>query len=156
MKTQIGITDENRLAVANELSMILADEYVLYTITKNAHWNAEGEGFIAEHRFFESQYKQLDHFIENIAERIRSLGHYAPATMKSFLMLTHLTEKTREKNDSKGFINELLASHESIIIRLRERIHQIEIEFHDSGTSDFITRLMESHEKMAWLLRSHL
>ncbi|AEE49672.1 Dps family protein [Haliscomenobacter hydrossis] len=156
MKTAIGITDPNRQAVANELAKVLADETVLYIKTKNAHWNIEGADFYDKHKFFEGQFGQLDELIDGVAERIRAIGHYAPATLKSYLSLTHLTEQTREHNDSQGFIKELLADHESIIIILREHIKSFANEFHDSGSSDFITGLMENHEKMAWFLRSHL
>ena len=156
MKANIGITEKNRQSVAIELSKILADEYVLYTKTRNAHWNVEGPDFHAKHLFFESQYGQLEEIIDNVAERIRAIGHYAPATLKSMLELTHLTEETRAKNDSIGFITELLSDHESIIIHLRENINLFANELSDLGTSDFITGLMEDHEKMAWFLRSHL
>ncbi len=156
MKTAIGITDSHRQAVATELAKILADETVLYIKTKNAHWNIEGADFYDKHKFFETQFGQLDTMIDSVAERIRSIGHYAPATLKSYLGLTHLTEQTREKNDSHGFISELLADHESIIIVLRGHIKSFTNEFHDLGTSDFVTGLMETHEKMAWFLRSHI
>jgi starvation-inducible DNA-binding protein len=156
MKTELGITDTNRQSVANELAKMLADENVLYIKTKNAHWNIEGPDFYDKHKFFESQFGQLDEFIDSVAERIRSIGHYAPATLKSYLSLTHLTEKTRDHNDGQSFVKELLEDHESIIINLREQIHPFANEYHDLGTSDFITGLMESHEKMAWFLRSHL
>jgi len=102
MNPNIGITDSNRQSVANELTKILADEYVLYTKTRNAHWNVEGTDFYDKHKFFEVQFEQLDDFIDSVAERIRSLGHYAPATLKSFLSLTHLSEETRAENNSKG------------------------------------------------------
>jgi len=156
MKTNIGITEKNLQSVAGELSKILADEYVLYTKTRNAHWNVEGPDFHTKHLFFESQYGQLDDIIDNVAERIRSLGHYAPATLQLMLELTHLSEQKRSKNDSAGFIAELLADHEAIIIHLRENINRFANEWGDLGTSDFITGLMETHEKMAWFLRSHL
>lgn len=156
MKASIGITEINSQAVANELSKILADEFVLYTKTRKAHWNVEGADFYDKHKFFETQFGQIDEFIDKVAERIRSVGHYAPATLKEFLSLTHLTEMSREKNDSHGFIRELLTDHESIIIHLRENINRFATELHDLGTSDFVTGLMEDHEKMAWFLRSHL
>lgn len=156
MKTAIGITDANRQAVATELAKVLADETVLYIKTKNAHWNIEGADFYDKHKFFESQFGQLDEMIDSVAERIRSIGHYAPATLKSYLGLTHLTEVTSEKNDSQGFIRELLNDHESLTIVLRKHIKSFSDDFHDAGTSDFITGLMETHEKMAWFLRSHL
>ena len=156
MKPNIGITDSNRQTVVNELAKILADEYVLYTKTRNAHWNVEGADFYDKHKFFEGQFEQLDENIDSVAERIRTLGHYAPATLKSFLSLTHLSEESSTENDSKGFIAELLNDHESIIICIRENINRFANELADLGTSDFITGLMEDHEKMAWFLRSHL
>jgi starvation-inducible DNA-binding protein len=156
MKTAIAITEINRQAVADELSKILADETVLYIKTKNAHWNIEGIDFYEKHKFFETQFELLDDMIDSVAERIRAIGHYATATLKSYLDLTHLTEQTNTKNDSQGFIKELLEDHDSIIIVLREHIRSFANDFNDLGTSDFITGLMETHEKTAWFLRSHL
>jgi starvation-inducible DNA-binding protein len=156
METQIGIKQENLSKVAHSLCQILADEFILYTKTRKAHWNVEGDDFYNKHLFFEEQYNQIDEIIDGVAERIRMLGHYAPATLKEFLELTHLSEQVKEKNDSKGFIKELLIDHESIIIHLRENISVYANEYKDLGTSDYITGLMETHEKMAWMLRSHL
>lgn len=156
MKANIGIEDSHRQVIAGELSKILADEFVLCIKTRNAHWNVEGVDFYDKHKFFESQFKQLDDFIDQVAERIRMLGHYAPASLLSFLELSSLSEASRQKNDSKGFIKELTADHESIIIRLRKNINLFADKFRDTGASDFIVGLMEGHEKMAWFLRSHL
>jgi DNA-binding ferritin-like protein (oxidative damage protectant) len=156
MDTKIGIKPEDLAQVAHSLNRILADEHVLYIKTRNAHWNVEGPDFYAQHKFFEEQYGQLEEMIDDVAERVRSLGHYAVATMKEFLKLTHLTEQSREKNDSLGFIKELMEDHETIIIHLRENINRFANDWHDLGTSDFITGLMETHEKMAWMLRAHL
>ncbi len=156
MNASIGITPANLQAVATELSKLLADEFVLYTKTRNAHWNVEGPDFHTKHLFFEQQYEQLDDTMDSVAERIRQLGHYAPATLQSFLQLTHLTEKLSQPNDSLGFIRELLTDHENIIIFLRENINRFANEYGDAGTSDYITGLMEEHEKMAWFLRAHL
>jgi starvation-inducible DNA-binding protein len=156
MNPAIGITKDNLAKVAHALNGILADEFLLYLKTRNAHWNVEGPDFHAMHLFFESQYNQLDDIMDEVAERIRMLGHYAPATLKAYLELTHLSEQSREKNDSKGFIKELLGDHESVITHLRENINLFANDLQDAGTSDFITGLMETHEKMAWMLRAHL
>jgi starvation-inducible DNA-binding protein len=156
MKPEIGITDTNRQSVANELAKILADEFLLYTKTRKAHWNIEAPDFLTVHRFFAEQYAQIETIIDDVAERIRTLGHYADATLSNFLNLTHLTEETRDKNDSAGFMKSLLEDHETIIIHLRENVTRFATKWHDQGTADFITGLMETHEKMAWLLRSHL
>src|ERR1700760_1230614 len=138
MKPNIGITEANSKAVSVQLSKLLADEYVLYTKTRNAHWNVEGTDFHSMHVFFESQYNQLDETMDSVAERIRTLGHYAPATLKSFLQLTHLAELTERTNDSLGFIRELLEDHESIIEFIRGNINPFSSEYSDAGTSDFI------------------
>jgi starvation-inducible DNA-binding protein len=156
MKANIGISEEHRKAVATALGKLLSDVFVLYTKTRNAHWNVEGADFHSMHVFFESQYNQLDEVMDSVAERIRQLGHYAPATLKSFLSLTHLTEMIREKNDGQGFVKELLIDHENIIVFIRENINPFANDYGDAGTSDFITGLMEEHEKMAWMLRAHL
>ena len=156
MGTIIGISEENRKAVSFELSKLLADEFILYTKTRNAHWNVEGPDFHSMHLFFESQYEQLDDIMDGVAERIRTLGNYAPATLKAFLELTHLTENIGDKNDSLAYIKELLEDHESVIEFIRGNITPFALEYLDAGTSDYITGLMESHEKLAWMLRSHL
>lgn len=156
MKVELGITEINRQAVADELAKVLADETVLYIKTKNAHWNVVGSDFYDKHKFFEFQIGQLDEMIDSVAERIRTIGHYAPASLSSYLSLTHLTEQNRHKNTSQGFIKELLSDHESIIMNLRGQIKKFAEDFQDLGTSDFITGVMETHEKMAWFLRSHL
>lgn len=156
MEPHIGVTKDNLAKAAQILSGFLADEFLLYAKTRNAHWNVEGADFHEKHKFFEAQYEQLDEIMDDVAERIRSLGHYAPATLKSFLDLTHLSEQSRSANDGVGFVKELLGDHESIIIRLRENINHFANELHDAGTSDFITGLMETHEKMAWMLRVQL
>ncbi|MEO6316451.1 MAG: DNA starvation/stationary phase protection protein [Chitinophagaceae bacterium] len=156
MKPAIGLTDASRKAVAAELTKLLADEFLLYTKTLNAHWNVEGPDFHAMHIFFETQYGQLQEIADSVAERIRSIGHYAPATMKSFLSLTHLTEASGAKNTSLGFIGELLADHEAITEFIRGNIDHFADDLHDATTSDFITSIAETHEKMAWMLRAHL
>lgn len=155
MKPNIGIKEADRQAVADQLAKLLADEFILYTKTRNAHWNIEGPDFHSMHLFFESQYEKLDDIMDSVAERIRQLGHYAPATLTQLLQLTHLTEQSDRKNDSMGFLKELLEDHESIIEFIRGNINPVANDYHDAGTSDYITGLLETHEAMAWMLRSH-
>lgn len=154
--TAIGITDDHRQSVANELMILLSDEFVLYTKTLNAHWNIEGIDFNDKHKLFEMQFDQIQDFIDRIAERIRSIGHYVDGSLASLLKLTHFSENDNVKNEGRFFLKELLEDHESIIIHLRENIGKFAREYRDLGTSDFITGLMEEHEKIAWYIRSHL
>lgn len=156
MKINIGISDSNRQEVKNILEKILADEFVLYTKTRNAHWNVEGIDFYEKHKLFETQYEQLDESIDSVAERIRILGFKTPATLKQFLTLTKLSEENQLKYDSQSLITGLLIDHETIILFLRENIDLMVNEYGDFGTSDFITSLLQEHEKTAWILRSHL
>jgi starvation-inducible DNA-binding protein len=156
MTTEIGIKPANTALAAQSLNTLLADEHVLYIKTRKAHWNVEGPDFLTIHRFFEEQYKQLEQIIDDVAERIRTIGHYAEATLAGFLKETHLSEESREANDSAGFMKSLLKDHEAIIIHLRETIEICESDWKDAGTTDFLTALLEAHEKMAWMLRAHL
>lgn len=155
MKAQIGLTDAKTQEIALILSKLLADETVLYLKTRKAHWNVEGPDFHNVHVYLDALYHEIELNIDDVAERIRQIGHYTPATMQEYLQLTHLTEKRVEKNDSLSYYSDLLADHEAIIIFIRENIAKLD-ELEDYGSSDFLTGLMEKHEKTAWMLRAHL
>lgn len=156
MDAKIGISTENRNKVAIALGKTLADEFVLYTKTRKAHWNVEAPDFYNKHKFFEDQYAQLAEIVDELAERIRKIGHYAPASLKQFLSLTQLTEEDRGGHDGESYIKTLLADHESIIISLRGEVKEVDNAHKDAGSSDFLTSLIEQHETMAWMLRAHL
>lgn len=129
---------------------------MLHTKTKQAHWNIEGNDFYDKHKLFDEQAEQIAETIDDVAERIRTLGHLVPATLKAFLELTRLTENVPSINNSQTFIGDLLLAHETIIIHLRANIDLFANDYEDLGTSDFITGLMKEHEKTAWILRAHL
>lgn len=152
MELKIGISKEGLESATNELSKILADEFVLYVKTRNAHWNIEGTHFYPLHKFFAEQYDQIDEIMDDVAERIRSLGSYAPASLKQYLTQTRLEEDDFYEDK----IKELLESHEMLVTNMRGSVDQLATKFYDYGTSDFITGLIEIHEKMAWMLRAHL
>ncbi|MEE1885920.1 Dps family protein [Pedobacter flavus] len=156
MKTSIGITPKNLLEVSKVLNVLLADEHILYIKTRKAHWNIEGKDFLTMHNFFEDQYKQIETIIDELAERIRTIGHYAVGSLTEFLELTHLSEKSNSKTDSATFMKILLEDHESIIIHIREQLDKVGEDLKDEGTNDFLTGLLKAHEKMAWMLRAHL
>jgi starvation-inducible DNA-binding protein len=155
MKVNIGISENNLKSIALELNKVLADEFILYTKTRNYHWNVEGSNFMELHKFYESQFEQLDEIIDNVAERIRQLGHYTEARLKDYLALSHLEEQeyTIKQNEQ---LKNLLEDHESIIMNLRKLIMLFTDKHKDAGTADFVTGLMEQHEKMAWFIRSYL
>jgi len=156
MKTAIGIKEDNREAVVTMLKQLLADEYVMYTKYRNAHWNVEGIDFHSKHVFFEEEYGKLEETIDGVAERIRMLGFYSPGTMQQFLELSELKENGPEKNDSASFMEVLLEDHRAIIKFIRKSIGENAEAHNDEGTADFITAIMQMHEQMAWMLRSSI
>ena len=155
MKVNIGLKEKDTAAVAELLNKLVADLNVLYTKVRNAHWNVEGADFHAQHLFFEGIYEGLAETIDEVAERVRAIGHYSVGSLKEFLDLTQLAEEKPTKNDSQSYIKILLNDYESIIITLRENI-QITEKHGDAATEDFFIEIMASFEKTAWMLRSHL
>ena len=152
----IGIQESHRAEVAKLLGQLLADEHVLYIKLRNYHWNVEGMYFQPLHALFEEQYNELAVQIDDIAERIRSLGHYAPGSMAAFRELARLQESDHLGGHAENMLKNILADHEMIIQVLRHDLEDCMEKYHDAGTSDFLTALMEVHEKMAWMVRSHL
>lgn len=153
---EIQLMETDRKAVSRILATVVTDETMLYIKTKNASWNISRAGFYEIPKFYETQIGQLDEMIDNLAERIWSLGHYAPATLKCVLMLRHLMEMTPEEKNSNGFTKSLLTDHQIIVRKLNKNILPFINEFHDVRSSDFISELMEKHKKMAYFLRSYL
>lgn len=154
MKIDIGMTQEHREGVVRILNALLADEYLLYTKTRNYHWNVVGRQFNDLHKFFEAQYEVIDDIIDDVAERSRALGLRSVATMTEFLKLTRLKENPSVFPAALDMVGDLLADHESIIRTLRTDLEDCAEKFKDAGTNDFLTGLMEKHEKMAWMLRA--
>ncbi len=155
MKPNIGITEKNLQATATLLHTVLADTYVLYNKTQNAHWNIESSNFMELHKFYEGQYAALAEKIDQIAERIRMLGHFVSGRMKDIVKLSSL-EQDQNSDKQEMQIQALLDDHETIIRNLREHIGTVQDKYKDVGTADFMTGLLRDHENMAWMLRSYL
>jgi starvation-inducible DNA-binding protein len=156
MSLNIGLSEEQREGVVAILNTVLSDEYLLYTKTRNYHWNVVGPQFHDLHKFFEAQYNTLNEIVDDVAERARTLGGNAFGTMAEFLKHTRLKEHAGYYPDDRGMIAALLADHEALIRHLRVDLETCADKYHDMGTNDFLTGLMEQHEKMAWMLRALL
>jgi starvation-inducible DNA-binding protein len=156
MKTNIGLNDDTRLEVGQMLNLLLADEYVLYVTTRDYHWNVTGPEFPSLHKQFETQYEQVADWIDQVAERARAIGVGALGNWSD------LTKAARSSADpgvglpAEHMLAELLALHEELIVQLRSDSKACAEQFNDAGTSDFLTGLMEQHEKAAWMLRAQL
>src|SRR6056297_1196756 len=121
MEINIGINEEHREKIAHELSRVLADSYMLYLKTHNYHWNVTGELFHSLHKQFEEQYTELADAIDEIAERIRALGHKAPGTFKEFHQLTSIEEDT-EKPEAIEMVRRLAVANEQVLRTARKAL----------------------------------
>jgi starvation-inducible DNA-binding protein len=154
MNLNIGITQRNRDRSIEIISVLLADEVVLTIKTHNYHWNITGPRFYSLHIFLKKQCDKLDEIVDRLAEKIRTLGGRAPGTLKEFLNKTRL-EEDHGRPDAPTMLSSLLSDHEQMIVFLRQGLEECH-QNHNAGTADFLTRLMEKHETMAWKLRSYL
>jgi starvation-inducible DNA-binding protein len=151
----ISLSDKARKLSIDTLTATLANTFVLYTKTRKFHWNVTGMHFKALHELFEEQYELLDESMDETAERVRMLGGISIGTTSEMAQHSALKEHPGVNPDDAGMVRELLADHETIIGALRDAIEKT-TEAGDAGTADFLTGLLESHEKMAWFLRAHL
>ena len=140
--------------VADALSNVLADTFILYLKTHNFHWNVTGPMFHTLHQMFEEQYNELWLAVDAIAERMRSLGVIAPGSYGEFNRLTYLQESPVARNASE-MIAELLRDHETAARSVRSALAAARTAV-DAPTEDLLTQRLAAHEKAAWMLRSLL
>ncbi len=152
MEINIGIEEKARVEISKGLSRLLADSYTLYLKTHNFHWNVTGPMFQTLHTMFETHYTELATAVDEIAERIRSLGEYAPGSYHEFQKLTTIKESTSVPK-AEEMIKELVEGHEAVI-RTARSIYHVVGEVNDEATSDLLTQRIQLHEKTAWMLRS--
>jgi len=150
----IGITDKDRAKIAEALSRMLADSYILYLKTHNFHWNVTGPMFQTLHTMFMTQYTELWNALDMIAERIRSLGHAAPGSYKRYVELSSIQEEEGVPT-AKDMIRQLVAGQEAVA-RTARAAFKVADAADDQPTADLLTQRMEVHEKNAWMLRSLL
>lgn len=150
----IGIPEDDRIAIADGLSRVLADTYTLYLTTHNYHWNVTGPMFNTLHLMFEEQYNELWIAVDLIAERIRSLGQPAPGTYKQFAELTSLTEPDGIPA-AEAMLVDLVNGNEAVAKTARD-VFATADSANDQSTADLLTQRLQVHEKVAWMLRSML
>jgi starvation-inducible DNA-binding protein len=156
MIPKIGIAEEHLQKVNNLLSVVLSDEMTLYVKTRKFHWNVAGESFMELHKLFESQYSELEVVIDAVAERIGKLGGKTIGTMNEFSLLSRIVEHPNEYPVKKSMLAELLSDHEILIAELRKDIDLCANEYHDAGTADLLTGILQQHETIAWILRRYM
>lgn len=154
MKIDIGIPETNRKQTAEGLSRLLADSYTLYLKTHNYHWNVTGPMFDSLHTMFEGQYTELAAAVDEIAERIRSLGEKAPGSYQEFAKLTSIQEEDGHPSAVEMIQN--LVKGQECVVKTARSIFEVAEEAGDEVTLDLLTQRMQAHEKTAWMLRSLL
>ena len=155
MEMDIGISKAHREAIAEGLSRVLADTYVLYLKTHAYHWNVTGPLFSSLHLLFETQYNELHDAGDTIAERIRALGHFAPGTYAAYSRLTSIAEDNDSVPAALTMVRNLTLGHEALGRTLRAAFKTAEAGG-DQATMDLLIGRMEASDKAAWMLRSHL
>ena len=151
----IGISDDDRRAIAVGLSKLLADTYTLYLTTHNFHWNVTGPMFNTLHAMFMTQYTELWTSVDVIAERIRSLGHTAPGSYAQFSELSSLKDAPTSPPNALSMVRVLVDGHEAVA-RTARSIFPVADKASDEPTADLLTQRLAVHEKTAWMLRSLL
>lgn len=154
MDMDIGISEQDRHAIVDGLSRLLADTYTLYLKTHNFHWNVTGPMFQTLHLMFETQYTELAAAVDVIAERIRALGSFAPGTYGDFARLSSIKEPDGVPN-AQEMIRQLVQDQEAVIRTARSMFKAVD-QASDEPTADLLTQRMQVHEKTAWMLRSLL
>lgn len=154
IEIDIGIPAEERAAIAEGLSRLLADSYTLYLKTHNYHWNVTGPMFQTLHVMFMTQYTELGLAVDDIAERIRALGHPAPGSYAAFARLSSIAEEESVPFSREMIVN-LVTGHEAVT-RTARQVFRIASDSNDEPTCDLLTQRMQVSEKAAWMLRSLL
>lgn len=154
MKISIGLTDAGRKAIAEALVKVLADTYALALKTQNYHWNVTGPSFAQYHAMFEAQYTALYAAGDEVAERIRTLGHLAPGGLTSFAKLTAIKDGDGQQNVNT-MIKDLVAGREIADKNCRAAL-EVAQKYGDEVTADLMIGKMTDHEKSSWMLRSSL
>ncbi len=150
----IGISEQDRARIAEGLSRLLADSYTLYLKTHFFHWNVTGPMFQTLHQMFETQYNELALAVDQVAERIRALGHVAPGSYGDYARLTSISE-SQGVPKAQDMIRELVQAHETVC-RTARSLFPLADAAADEPTADLLTQRLQVHEKTAWMLRSLL
>ena len=153
-RINIGISDKDRAAVMAVSVKLLADSYTVYLMTHNFHWNVTGPMFKTLHELFMTQYTELWQALDDIAERIRALGHYAPGTYAEFQKLSSISEPDSVP-EALEMVRLLVTANESVAKTARAAFEKADAA-NDQPTADLLTQRLDVHEKNAWMLRSLL
>ncbi|MBP8823853.1 MAG: DNA starvation/stationary phase protection protein [Flavobacteriales bacterium] len=148
------MSKQTKNPVVQPLSTLLASSYTLYLKTHNYHWNVTGPMFTTLHGLFMTQYTELALAVDEVAERIRTLGAPAPGSYTAFAKLSKVEEENGHPG-AKAMIKQLVADQETVVDAARA-LFKVAEQAGDEVSADLAIRRMDVHGKNAWMLRSHL
>ncbi len=140
--------------VVKGLRQVVADSYCLLGQTHMCHWNVRGPSFFALHNAFEEQYTELFEAIDEIAERIRALGAYAPGGLGNLASMSGV-EELKEDADASAMVRHLTELNRRLVKTLTETRDKAD-EADDDETEDLMIGRIRVHEKTIWMLESYL
>ncbi len=144
----------DKSAIAKALNLVLADSYALMAQSHFCHWNVEGPSFFALHAAFEEQYTELFTASDEIAERVRALGHYAEGGLTNLAKLAGIPEQIAPAN-AETLVSGLAAAHEKLIADATTA-RDLAAGNGDAETEDLLIARITVHEKTLWMLKSFL
>jgi starvation-inducible DNA-binding protein len=150
---EIGVKEERRAEVAKSLSTFLASTYTLYMKSLYYHWNVTGSNFHGLHTLFEKQYNDLHIAGDEIAERVRALGHFVPGTFSEYMKLSYISEDKKLPKDAREMVETLMKNHQTCSLQARQ-VMTVAEEAEDQVTVDMMVNRMSTHDEAAWMLRS--
>jgi len=153
-KVDLGLGANVRKKVADGLADVLADHYLLALKTQNFHWNVTGPNFQGLHTLFGAQYAALHAAIDEIAERIRTLGFPAPGGFAVYAKMATLKEA--KGGEPWQEMCTLLAADNDALVKACRKLGDMADEAGDTETGDLMNGRKEEMAKAAWMLRSHL
>jgi len=150
----LGLNEHDLESSREKLTILLANEYFLYIKTLNYHWNITGENFIAMHKLLEQQYEWLKETVDEVAERIRTLGFIAPADLSKYAKVSDIGSGDETETEN-NMLTDLVNSHLKVIHSIRSLLKSLDSS-EDYATADMFIKILGHHEKIVWMIRCHL
>lgn len=150
----IGLRDEDCKKIAEKLNVLLANYSIFYQNTRGAHWNIKGEQFFTLHEKFEELYTGIGAKIDEIAERILTLGYTPKHNYSEYISVSTIKE-SQEVSDGNKCV-EIILDSLRIVIELQREILDISDEANDEGTNGLVSGYITEQEKEAWMYQAFL
>ena len=152
--SSIGLNQEQSNELASKLNKLLADYQIFYMNVRGFHWNIKGDRFFELHLKFEELYNDILLKVDEVAERILTLGHTPNHNFTDYRILSKIKECAQVSNGIKA-VEDILNSLQTIIILQRELLI-ISSDAGDEGTNALMSDYIRAQEKLVWMYSSFL